>query len=39
MQSPIFIYFKRINFRVYIFLRISQSLVDFAKLNTREIFF
>ena len=27
---------KRTNFRVYIFLRI---LVDFAKLNTRKIFF
>ena len=31
-------YLKRTNFRVYIFSRISRILVDFAKLNTREIF-
>ena len=33
------VYLKRTNFRVYIFSRISRILVDFAKLNTREIFF
>ena len=32
-------YLKRSNFHVYIFLRILRILVDFAKLNTREIFF
>ena len=30
-------YLKRTNFHVYIFLRILRILVDFAKLNTREI--
>ena len=32
-------YFKRTNFRVSIFSRISRILVNFTKLNTREIFF
>ena len=39
MQSAIFIYLNRTNFRVYIFSRIPRSLVHFAKLNTREILF
>ena len=38
MQSPIFIYLKRTNFRVYIFSQILRSLADFAKLSTCEIF-
>ena len=33
------IHLKHTNFRMYKFLRISRILVDFAKLNTREIFF
>ena len=32
------LYLERTNFRVYIFPRILQILIDFAKLNTREIF-
>ena len=39
MQSPIFIYLKRTNFSLYIFSRISRSLVNFAKLSKREILF
>ena len=39
MQLPIFIYLKRTNFRVYTFSQISQSLDDFAKLDTSEFFF
>ena len=39
MQLPIFIYLKRTNFRVYTFSQISQSLDDFAKLDTIEFFF
>ena len=39
MQSPIFIYLKRTNFRVYIFSQISRSLVDFAKLKQMKFSF
>ena len=39
MQSPIFIYLKRTNFRVYVFSQISRSLVDFAKLKQAKFSF
>ena len=38
-SSQFYFYLKRTNFHVYIFLQISQILIDFAKLNIREIIF